>query len=796
VEKNQQEGEIMATKFFSFDELREAADCVSLAKTLGLEVKGDRCAAVWRGGDNVSCVSLAKTGWHDHKTGQSGDAVRLVEYVRKLERQDAQEWLGQLLNLEPRKSLKHEVVGQAERLKEDGYSLVKQYDYTDAKGKIVHCVQRWEHKTKPKEFVQCRPGGKPGIKGVETQLYNLPKVLTAKAVGLCEGEKDAETCSSLGLVGTTNASGCGTWEDRYSEALAGKRVYIFADNDEGGRSRAARLAWKLKDVAATVRIVSFDGEPEKFDLTDYLEKYGIEKTKKKIKISAEVDYSELRDPGEEPPAVIAAKEANQTRYQNFIEEVVEVDEGKKKTVSKPRHISEMVAELRTRLLGYPHRVGDRMFDLDKDQQIIRWIDTPNQLAMWLETKTKKKVMLKPGVGFIGKVDLYAAVGDSCRYYSAVSSAPHFPERSDVYYYGDAVGLPQPSTNYEAFEKLISFFRPSTAADETLMRAMFLAPLYHQPGSPRPAWIVDSRDGAGTGKTTLVEYLAELYNCKPVRSQAKQITNNFEEVVKRLVAADSSSRIFLLDNVTGNFTCPALADMITASTLSGRPAYGRGEVTRPNDLTYIITANSATVDNDLADRSWFVYVRAASMSSDWQKRLHGYISNNRKQIFADMISMIHQAERYELPPSTRFPEFESVILQAVCRNSGEYELAIKRVIDAKSEANLEEGVADIVRDHLLAALDEVGISQFRNVFFTTAAVDSIFWKVDLSLGGSPMQIIRNLCKQRRLPELDANACRHRIGGGNQRRGIMWKNGGEKEGFSSIIYDPRMKKLSLV
>ena len=56
-------------------------------------------------------------------------------------------------------------------------------------------------------------------------------------VYLCEGEKDADRLASLGLVATTVAGQ--NWSEAAAEALRGRTVYIFEDNDKAGRENSA-----------------------------------------------------------------------------------------------------------------------------------------------------------------------------------------------------------------------------------------------------------------------------------------------------------------------------------------------------------------------------------------------------------------------------------------------------------------------------------------------------------------------------------------------------------------------------
>jgi hypothetical protein len=88
------------------------------------------------------------------------------------------------------------------------------------------------------------------MNGVERVLFQLPEVMRADVVLIAEGEKDAlrlmeavkhlpNKGGTLAYAATTNSGGAGKWQSTYSPYLAGKTVFVFADNDEAGRKHAA-----------------------------------------------------------------------------------------------------------------------------------------------------------------------------------------------------------------------------------------------------------------------------------------------------------------------------------------------------------------------------------------------------------------------------------------------------------------------------------------------------------------------------------------------------------------------------
>ena len=146
-------------KFYDFNQIKAAADCAAVARellALPLSPEG-RCAAVWRGGSNPESVSINKDGWHDFGTEESGSVIDLVARVRNISTMAAHEILGDYLKLTPTCKAYEggplQPSARAEKLIAQGYREVKRYNYTDADGKLVNQVVRYEHPEKPKEFL-------------------------------------------------------------------------------------------------------------------------------------------------------------------------------------------------------------------------------------------------------------------------------------------------------------------------------------------------------------------------------------------------------------------------------------------------------------------------------------------------------------------------------------------------------------------------------------------------------------------------------------------------------------------
>lgn len=152
------------------------------------------------------------------------------------------------------------------------------YDYTDADGRLLFQVVRYE----PKGFRQRQPDGQGGwvwhVKGIQPVLYRLLEVLEAIAAGqtvfIVEGEKDVDTLRALGITATCNPMGAGKWRDDYAATLRGGHLVIVPDNDEAGQRHAEQVAQSCYDVADEVRILELPDLAEKGDVSDWIEAGG------------------------------------------------------------------------------------------------------------------------------------------------------------------------------------------------------------------------------------------------------------------------------------------------------------------------------------------------------------------------------------------------------------------------------------------------------------------------------------------------------------------------------------------
>lgn len=785
-------------KFYSFDEIRERGSCLAFLAGIGLTPdRSGRVPATWRGGDGPN-VAVSDKEWYDHRAKVGGGILELCMAVRQCDIQQAQNYLGEWLGLTPKATRggNPTVKSRYNDLLADGYREVCRYGYVDEAGTLIHFVSRLEHAEKPKEFLQGTPKGW-GLGDVVPVLYRLPDWATSERVVIVEGEKDADAVNDvLKLPATTNCGGAENWRPEYARAFGGKHVVICRDNDEAGERHARVVSASLVGVAASVRVVCPSSTP-KGDVSDWIAKEGGNRSQflAMAKAATELTSADVADVN---PALETAKDANKTDFRNFTEQKMKIG-NQTKTIREPRQINAIIADIHRRFCGFPRRVGDSryLFDHDHDSGRIVFIETPAALFAWMSRKSKRIVEWAEGANMVTKAEIYSALTAEAATYEAISYVPDWPKRADVYYAHPPMPKPSPMNQY--FDGLIEFFTPADEANRTLLKAFFCAPLWYVKGLPRPGWIIDSRDGAGSGKTTLVEALASLFAGSPIRVNRQQLKTGIEDVTKRLVSTEGrQARVFLADNITGNFYCAELADFMTAESISGKAPYGRGEESRPNNLTYVITSNSATVDNDLSDRCFFVHLAKPRRSATWKRDLLRYIAEFRFNILADIVGMLEAKSKLEVEPMTRFPEFEALILRGVCETYDEFESAIATLSASRADSNVEDEHAQTIEDEFAARMIDVGRRPGEEFIFIRSEVAK-YWLDEIlgrEIAGHPMQYLRNLTKNGLATRFKLDPERFPHNGTARRRGIMWTPENHDGGSPRILGLKNRKVIEVV
>jgi hypothetical protein len=727
----------------------------------------------WRPGSDSGAMMVDKGDWYDHVKKEGGSIVDLAMKLHGYSFADAVNHLGVYLNLMPEQIPVHE-----------DRRIVKEYIYTDASGAPAHKTVRYE----PKDFRQFRYADGawlPGLNGSPRYVYNLPAVMTAETVYLVEGEKDADTLAEHGLVGTTVPMGAEKWEACYTPFFAGKHVVILRDNDDPGEGHAKRVAWELREVAKSIRCTITSKEP-KGDVSDYFAEGGtlaglMELIKAAPVLKVEAEPASVR----KQSAMDGAAKLNKTGPLKNYNWTVKVNgQGEEKNDKEPVHLREICKEIAARTGGFPKLVGSSMFDYRNGR--IRYITNADELFAWISDVTGHNVEWSRSEGMASRAEVYASLWANADRYEQVSGVPGWPARADVFYaHGD---LPAVDSALPYFNKLVSFFAPATEADHLLIRVMFASPLYFEPKIDRPMWVIDSEHGQGVGKTKLAEMLAYLYgcpgdpsSCEPlwVDSEQLQVEANFERVMRRVLSGQArQKRVMLLDNVEGYLKCQQLASMVTQGSMSGLAPYARGEETRPNDLTFVMTSNNATMNRDLISRSMFIHlVHPGFDVADWGRKVTAHIDAHRLKIIAEIRAVLERGATYEFTPCSRFREWERKVLAPMVGTLDNYSIVFKQNEERKASGDGERERADTIRDYFRFQIDAAGFDPEKYPIWLSSEVLRAWGAAAVPglggrIGSGVSHVLGTMIRCGMLPELAAEPKIFPHNGKKRCRGMMW------------------------
>lgn len=165
----------------------------------------------------------------------------------------------------------HEIPYDSSSLPPWERKIEKIYNYQSATGVVVLQKIRFEGKS----FMIRRPNGKWGIGNEKPLLYQLPKVIQAGVVCIVEGEKDADSLTSRGLVATCSilgaaSAGSAKWDTGFNDVFVGKTVLVFSDNDAPG-IRHADFVYEQINAKRKFKVYPLPGLSRKMDITDWLD---------------------------------------------------------------------------------------------------------------------------------------------------------------------------------------------------------------------------------------------------------------------------------------------------------------------------------------------------------------------------------------------------------------------------------------------------------------------------------------------------------------------------------------------
>lgn len=225
-------------------------------------------------GDSLEIVlDGEKAGlWTDRATGDGGDIFDLIARHLAIDThadfsmvlQQARDLLGRAPSMPARRNKREAAVDEL------GQATAK-WDYTDADGKLIAVVYRYDPPGRKKEFRPWDARRRKTAPPDPRPLYNQLGITRSDEVVLVEGEKCAQALIDLGICATTAMHGANAPIDKTDWApLAGKSVSIWPDKDKPGweYAHAASQATLSAGAIACVILLPPEDRTEGWDAAD------------------------------------------------------------------------------------------------------------------------------------------------------------------------------------------------------------------------------------------------------------------------------------------------------------------------------------------------------------------------------------------------------------------------------------------------------------------------------------------------------------------------------------------------
>jgi hypothetical protein len=546
--------------------------------------------------------------------------------------------------------------------------IVARYPYHDETGQLLYEVIRLE----PKSFRVRRPNGKGGwlwsINGVRLVPYRLPELVKAQQVFITEGEKDADTIRSWGLVGSTNPFGALKWQPSFNEYFRDKLAVILPDNDDAGHKHAAQVARSLLSVAREVRIVEV---PKGKDVSDWAQAGGTRQ-----QLEALVRQAPPLTPGslaELEQRWGISQPAQQPSSESQAPARVRIP-------TNDRELRDIVADALCALrqandppqlfcrAGELVRVGvderGRHRILPVNEAYLRW--RLAEVASFCRATAAGDRPIAPPRDVVQSILALSPREWQVPALIAITQCPvvrpdgtilileGYDPQLQVYYSAQELELPavpDKPTRQEldhalaTIEDTLADFPFADAASRANTYAMLLTPLLRF-ALPRPRhfplFVIDS-PVAGTGKTLLAELVAILAtgSVAPLRPAPREDPEWRKAIT---TALRGGQPLVIFDNVEGKLRSAELAAAITANSWTDRILGQTAEVTVPVETLFVATGVNLTVVGDLPRRS--VWIRLDPKSAcPWTGRrfrhpnLERWVLRHRGELLGALLTLI-------------------------------------------------------------------------------------------------------------------------------------------------------------
>lgn len=555
----------------------------------------------------------------------------------------------------------------------------------------------------------------------------------------------------------TNAHGCGENPPSWiTLSLSASTILVVGDADAPGQRGASKWAYAFSQVR--------DGEKEVHNLSlpyDTQEKSGKDVCDFFTDDHTFQDFINLQKLDIVDPRTLI-EPVDQDAFANYTA-VYNPDTEKFEKTAKP--VCEIITDLVARTDGWP-KVSQGVLFFVEDNQIVQ---SPNVDHLFGQLhQMLGGVDWVSGSSFITKREFFQRLHTAAEQYDSIEVIPHVPEIPNVYYLNRELTCGDGTT----LNKLLDFFSlANVEIDRELLRAAFMTPLWGGEPGTRPAFFFSSEDGPGAGKTKAAESIGYLYG----GAVSLEKTSSITEIKTRLLSEQAlGKRIALLDNVrAANWSWSDFEALLSARTISGKRLY-KGEGSRPNYLTYLLTGNGLSLNRDISERIVEIRMKKPEYAEhrNWVADLYQFIERNRLAILGDLAALLASDPQDMGDGASRWSGWEESVL-AKCANPQKLFITIQK---RKSEAYAGSDTAANMHQILIQKLDWYNYDPMKDrVFIPSYIINE--WYTTVTKKGMDVawssRMLQEMINQNELPNLSYHPT-------NKCKGFVWEgDGGDSE-----------------
>lgn len=463
----------------------------------------------------------------------------------------------------------------------------------------------------------------------------------------CEGEKDREALCALGFTAVSHTNGANAAakvaRGLPDNDLAGRRILVWFDRDDGGDQGAARLAEALRERGVVTAIATWpEPSPKGFDFSDAILRDGPDAVRELVRWN--LTAADWTDPPAPLPAICVADR----QLSEVTDEAISALRG----ANDPPELFVRSGKL-VRIVhdetGWPS-VAEISGDAIRGRlaRVARWVGS-KQRPVHPPTAVAQTVLSEPTLPLPGLEAICQT--PTLRPDGSVLSQPGYDPATQLFYApprGLSVpAVPQTPTAAEcrsALEQLHEVLADFPFIDEASyanLLALWLTPVIRGAiDGPVPMAIIDA-PSPGTGKSLLVEAVAI---CVTGRATFITAPGDEDEWRKRLTALIlGGASIVAIDNIPRRLASDQLSAALTAAWWEDRELGRSGIVRMRQRATWVATGNNISLGGDLPRRCYWIRLDAG-VSRPWERdrfriaNLRRHVSEHRGELLAALLTL--------------------------------------------------------------------------------------------------------------------------------------------------------------